>query len=240
MIRSTRTSSFTCISITASSFSPQSSNKSASASACARVRGKPSKMKPPFLSPSSCSRIRPITISSVTSSPRSMTSATFLPISVPEVFAARSMSPVESWIMSRFSTRRPAWVPLPAPGGPSRIIFIDEQVLCVCACSDLCRTAAIFQSALRTDGPADGSELAEWYPWLRKPQSEPRCRQSRRGSQTDHAESPEGDKLPQDMQSPEPIRGSQHIPDTRRCAYQGGCPAQSHSGSSGCRPHRQV
>ena len=38
--------------------------------------------------------------------------------------AARSMSPVDSWTMPRSrSTSRLAWVPLPAPGGPSRMMF---------------------------------------------------------------------------------------------------------------------
>ena len=38
--------------------------------------------------------------------------------------AARSMSPVESWTMPRRSTRRLAWVPFPAAGGPNRMMFI--------------------------------------------------------------------------------------------------------------------
>src|SRR3989338_1871786 len=58
-----------------------------------------------------------------TRSPRAMTSATLLPMAVPEVLASRSISPVESCTMARSSTRRLAWVPLPAPGGPRRMIF---------------------------------------------------------------------------------------------------------------------
>ena len=48
-----------------------------------------------------------MTMSSVTRSPRAITSATRLPISVPEVLAARSMSPVESWTIPWPSTRMP-------------------------------------------------------------------------------------------------------------------------------------
>ena len=44
--------------------------------------------------------------------------------SVPAATAARSMSPVESWTIPRCSTSRLAWVPLPAPGGPRRMMFI--------------------------------------------------------------------------------------------------------------------
>ena len=43
------------------------------------------------------------------------------PIGVPAATAARSMSPVESCTMPYFATSRLACVPLPAPGGPSRI-----------------------------------------------------------------------------------------------------------------------
>ena len=61
----------------------------------------------------------PITISSETSSPDSMTAFAFSPTGVPAFTAARSMSPVETWGIPRSSTSFAAWVPLPAPGGPS-------------------------------------------------------------------------------------------------------------------------
>ena len=38
--------------------------------------------------------------------------------------ASRSMSPVDSWIMPRAACSRAACVPLPAPGGPRRMMFI--------------------------------------------------------------------------------------------------------------------
>jgi hypothetical protein len=66
-----------------------------------------------------------MTISSETSSPRCMMPLTRWPSSEPEAIAARSMSPVESWTMLRASTRRLAWVPFPAAGGPNRIRFIQ-------------------------------------------------------------------------------------------------------------------
>src|SRR5882672_1717571 len=71
------------------------------------------------------SSIRPIISASGTSSPFSMMPLAFLPSSLPEATAARSMSPVESWTRPRSCCRSCAWVPLPAPGGPRRIKFID-------------------------------------------------------------------------------------------------------------------
>ena len=47
------------------------------------------------------------------------------PIGLAALTAARSMSPVESWTKPYLATRCCAWVPLPAPGGPSRINLID-------------------------------------------------------------------------------------------------------------------
>ena len=38
--------------------------------------------------------------------------------------AARSISPVDSWIRPKSSSSIRAWVPLPAPGGPNRISLI--------------------------------------------------------------------------------------------------------------------
>src|SRR5271165_7202793 len=37
------------------------------------------------------------------------------------------MSPVEMWGIAKSSRRRSAWVPLPAPGGPSRIRFSSDK-----------------------------------------------------------------------------------------------------------------
>src|ERR1700741_2913529 len=74
--------------------------------------------------PASFSSISWVTISSETSSPASITALIRSPSGVPAFFSWRSMSPVDSWTMPRRSTRRLAWVPLPAPGGPSRIMFI--------------------------------------------------------------------------------------------------------------------
>src|SRR5947209_16411443 len=63
-------------------------------------------------------------MSSETRWPASMIAFTRRPSSVPEAVAARSMSPVASWMRPCFCSRRFAWVPLPAPGGPNRIRFI--------------------------------------------------------------------------------------------------------------------
>ena len=46
------------------------------------------------------------------------------PISVPAATAARSMSPVESWMSPCLVAISLACVPLPAPGGPSSIRFV--------------------------------------------------------------------------------------------------------------------
>src|SRR3989344_9222346 len=77
-------------------------------------------------SSSSASPMIPETISSETSSPASITALALSPIGVPALTAARSMSPVDSCFMPRSSTRRWAWVPLPAPGGPKRMIFMGN------------------------------------------------------------------------------------------------------------------
>src|SRR3954451_10459359 len=93
-----------------------------SASACWSVRGKPSRRKPSAVSASaSRSRITPMMISSGTRSPRSMYSFACLPRSVWFLTAWRSMSPVATYASGKSSWRRSAWVPLPAPGGPSRM-----------------------------------------------------------------------------------------------------------------------
>src|SRR3569833_1720365 len=73
---------------------------------------------------SSSSEIRFDTTSSGTSSPASMIALTLSPVGVPARTASRNMSPVESWRIPCRSTSRCACVPLPAPGGPSRMMFI--------------------------------------------------------------------------------------------------------------------
>src|SRR5229473_6304181 len=126
-MRSVSAFSSTSISTTRSSFLPVSASIWSSALAWASVRGKPSRMKP--LAQSACairSRIRPTISASGTSSPFSMMPLAFLPSWLPEATAARSMSPVESWTRPRSRCRSCAWVPLPAPGGPRRMRFIDH------------------------------------------------------------------------------------------------------------------
>ncbi len=109
---------------------PFSASSRSSASACATVRGKPSKITPRSRTSgwSSRSETTPITTSSGTSLPSSMIALAFSPTSVPAFTAARSMSPVESWIMPRSSIRIRAWVPLPAPGGPSSMTFMAPSL----------------------------------------------------------------------------------------------------------------
>src|SRR5437762_10252414 len=53
-----------------------------------------------------------------------MTFFAAMPSGVHAFTAARSMSPVEICGMRKRSLMKPAWVPLPAPGGPRRISFI--------------------------------------------------------------------------------------------------------------------
>src|SRR5882724_10152921 len=90
-----------------------------------------------------------------------MTLFALRPSSVPSLTWARRMSPVEmcgSWKSSR---SRSAWVPLPAPGGPSRIRFISDKTeaayplargLCQRpgACSARTGSAALLEEALVT------------------------------------------------------------------------------------------
>src|SRR5882724_2017866 len=124
-MRSISAFSSTSISTTRSSFLPVLVSISSSALAWASVRGKPSRMKPLAASGWAMrSWIRPTISASGTSSPFSMMPLAFLPSSLPEATAARSMSPVESWTRPRSCCRRCAWVPLPAPGGPRRMMFI--------------------------------------------------------------------------------------------------------------------
>ena len=52
------------------------------------------------------------------------TALAFLPKSVPADTAARSMSPVAKWQTQYSSTTRGACVPLPHPGGPTRMAWV--------------------------------------------------------------------------------------------------------------------
>src|SRR3989441_149704 len=92
-----------------------------SASACASVRGNPSRMNPFFASGSLSRRsVIAITRSSGTSPPASMYAFAFFPSSDRAVTLCRKMSPVETWGTPRYAASFVAWVPLPAPGGPRR------------------------------------------------------------------------------------------------------------------------
>src|SRR5215218_8219645 len=71
---------------------------------------------------SRCSPISALTMASDTNSPASITALAWRPTGVPALTAARSMSPVDSWTMPRLAIRRCACVPLPAPGGPRRMM----------------------------------------------------------------------------------------------------------------------
>ena len=73
--------------------------------------------------------------------------------------AARSMSPVESCGIPCFSASLTAWVPLPAPGGPSRMSFISDGSPSAWSCVP----------ALHTDGQADGHEPGPACPSRRSP-----------------------------------------------------------------------
>src|SRR5688572_9436439 len=72
---------------------------------------------------SSRSPMSALTMASLTSSPASITALAFRPTGEPVFTAARSMSPVDSWIIPRSACSRCACVPLPAPGGPRRMMF---------------------------------------------------------------------------------------------------------------------
>src|SRR5215210_5616297 len=66
-------------------------------------------------------------MASLTSSPAAITALALSPTGLPLATAWRSMSPVDSWTIPRFAWSRAAWVPFPAPGGPSRTMFIDRD-----------------------------------------------------------------------------------------------------------------
>src|SRR3954465_10281157 len=97
-------------------------------SACCTLRGKPSSRKPSAQSgPSMQARIIPMITSSGTRSPRSMYSLACLPSSVPFLTCSRSMSPVAMYGRWKSSVTRAACVPLPAPGGPSRMRLSSDM-----------------------------------------------------------------------------------------------------------------
>ena len=102
---------------------PSAASSSASFSACGTVRGKPSSAKPlAHAFEPRFSRMMPTTMSSLTSPPAFITRSASLPISVPADTAARSMSPVARWHTQYSSTSFGDCVPLPQPGGPTRIV----------------------------------------------------------------------------------------------------------------------
>src|SRR3989442_10947043 len=99
-----------------------------SASACAIVRGNPSRMKPFFASGSlTRGAVTEITMSSGTSCPASMYAFAFFPRSVPCATLCRKMLPVEMCGTPRYAASFAAWVPLPAPGGPSRTSLMSRR-----------------------------------------------------------------------------------------------------------------
>src|SRR4051812_13941259 len=63
----------------------------------------------------------PLSRSSGTSPPFSMRGPATRPRAVPAEMASRSMSPVEILGTRKWPASRPAWVPLPAPGGPRKM-----------------------------------------------------------------------------------------------------------------------
>src|SRR6266536_2741440 len=155
--RRTTSSLSTSRSSTTSSDVPRSLRIASSSYAWAIVRGKPSSRNPPLAS-SCASRSRTIAIvtSSGTRSPASMYFLASLPRSVPPDTFARKMSPVEIFGMLKFSAMNSAWVPLPAPGGPTRTSLTH------CLPSPLAQEAfvvALHQLALdllhRVEGDAD-------------------------------------------------------------------------------------
>src|SRR6266851_10326400 len=62
-----------------------------------------------------------VSSSSGTRPPFSIRGPATRPRAVPAAMASRSMSPVEILGTRRWPARRPAWVPLPAPGGPRKM-----------------------------------------------------------------------------------------------------------------------
>mmetsp|Transcript_5933 Transcript_5933/g.25231 ORF Transcript_5933/g.25231 Transcript_5933/m.25231 type:complete len:204 (+) Transcript_5933:183-794(+) len=124
-MRSSSTASGTCSSTTFATASPFFASTSSSFLACSTVRGKPSRMNPEAQSGSLMrSAMMPHTMSSVTSAPASIAALACLPTGVPAATAARSMSPVDSCGVPSLASILGACVPLPAPGGPNKIMIL--------------------------------------------------------------------------------------------------------------------
>ena len=123
-MRSVSTSSGTSSATTKSTLSPASASIASSILVCSTVRGKPSRMNPLAQSASLMrSLMRLTTSSSETRPPLFITPSASLPSAVPAATAERSMSPVESCGIPSVCTILGACEPLPAPGGPSRIMI---------------------------------------------------------------------------------------------------------------------
>ncbi len=104
-------------------------NMASRACACARLRGKPSRMKP--FRVSACARrswIIARTISSDTKRPDSMAALACKPRGVPSLTAARSRSPVDICGIGYFFISSLACVPLPDPGAPNSTILIAASL----------------------------------------------------------------------------------------------------------------
>ena len=69
------------------------------------------------------------TSSSVTRSPRYIVSFTYLPSSVFFETASLNKSPVDTWQIHKSSLIAGAYVPLPEPGGPTKITFMSGLVM---------------------------------------------------------------------------------------------------------------
>src|SRR5687768_147383 len=121
--RRTSSSSGTFSSTTTSMSSSRSASSWSREFDWLRLRGKPSRTKPLVASSSARrSRIIAMVTLSGTRSPASMYRLASSPIGVsaPGRRLARNRSPLEMCGTSKRSARRTAWVPLPAPGGPTR------------------------------------------------------------------------------------------------------------------------
>src|SRR3546814_20531137 len=120
----------------------------------------------------------PDTISSDTSWPASITALALSPTGVPDLTAARNMSPVESCTMPRVSSSRLAWVPLPAPGAPSKMIFM-ANTLPVDALFNAGGSPSVSPSCSNHHicGPAHGFGSASQYRPLRLPRTADHCLQ---------------------------------------------------------------
>src|SRR6266851_2100367 len=91
-------------------------------SACAMVLGNPSRTNPFAQSGRAMrSSTMPITIASGTKPPRSITGLACIPSGVPRPTWSRNMSPVERCGTPKRRAISFDWVPLPAPGGPTKI-----------------------------------------------------------------------------------------------------------------------